>query len=120
VTNLNDRWDLPPLLPIRDHKIRERVFRHRSLMIVPKGRFEDPPEIADNLDNESLEFIGDSVMSFWLGLKIFQLYPLLRPGSLTVCVIFNVIINVFSLNNQPRTDYARRAFMARLAHPWKA
>jgi hypothetical protein len=54
--------EIPKLLDFKTTKTRLRVFTHRSYYARPNAVFEDPPgDIAP--DNETLEFVGDSVLN---------------------------------------------------------
>lgn len=54
--------NLPKLMEFKHGVTRRRVFTHRSLNARPNAVFEDPPDdIAP--DNETLEFVGDSVLN---------------------------------------------------------
>lgn len=72
---------LPPLPPIRDPKRRQQVFTHSSWLRRAVA-FEDP---ADDpaVDNERLEFLGDSVLRLAVTTLLEKLYPNVRPGGAT-------------------------------------
>jgi len=51
-----------------DPKLLERAFTHRS---------------AHHLNNERLEFLGDSILNFCVGALLFQKFPQLKEGQLS-------------------------------------
>lgn len=60
----------------RDSSLLQRAFIHRSYL-------NEAGEESDLRDNERLEFLGDSVLSFVVSELLFKLYPNRREGELT-------------------------------------
>ncbi len=59
-----------------DYSLLQRAFVHRSYL-------NETDEETDLQDNERLEFLGDSVLSFIVSELLFKLYPQRREGELT-------------------------------------
>lgn len=74
--------DLEDLLGYRfvNKSLLEQALTHRSFLNEP-GTAGDERENKNN--NESLEFLGDSVLGFIISSRIFQLYPDLHEGELS-------------------------------------
>lgn len=70
-----------PLPPIHDPVIEQRIFRHKSVFGRPAGRVhhEEPGD-----DNESLAFLGDSVIGLIVTMVLRVELPLSRPGDLSI------------------------------------
>ncbi|KAH9855085.1 ribonuclease III [Lenzites betulinus] len=73
---------LPPLPEIRSEALRLQVFTHRSFFARPTHVFEDMPD-DPSPDNESLEHLGDSVLSLVVTGLLRDVYPCLRVGPST-------------------------------------
>jgi len=74
--------DLEDLLGYRfvDQSLIVQALTHRSFVNDPGGI----NSVGENLkNNESLEFLGDSVLGFIISARIFQLYPDLNEGELS-------------------------------------
>lgn len=69
----------PPLPPISDSALLERVYTHRSYAARPSNVFEDQPS-NPTVDNESLEHLGDSVVNLCTTVLIQTLFPHLHVG----------------------------------------
>lgn len=64
---------IPKLLDFKHTKTRLRVFTHRSYYARPNAVFEDPPG-DDAQDNETLEFVGDSVLNLTVATLVSNSY----------------------------------------------
>ncbi|KAI0638442.1 ribonuclease III [Trametes polyzona] len=73
---------LPPLPEIRSEALRLQVFTHRSFYARPTHVFEDMPD-DPSPDNESLEHLGDTVLSLVVTGLLRDVYPCLRVGPST-------------------------------------
>ncbi|KAI0776193.1 ribonuclease III [Trametes elegans] len=73
---------LPPLPEIRSDALRLQVFTHRSFYARPTHVFEDMPD-DPSPDNESLEHLGDTVLSLVVTGLLRDVYPCLRVGPST-------------------------------------
>ncbi|KAI0677285.1 ribonuclease III [Trametes maxima] len=73
---------LPPLPEIRSDALRLQVFTHRSFYARPTHVFEDMPD-DPSPDNESLEHLGDTVLSLIVTGLLREVYPCLRVGPST-------------------------------------
>ncbi|KAI0375916.1 ribonuclease III [Pilatotrama ljubarskyi] len=73
---------LPPLPEIRSEALRLQVFTHRSFYARPTHVFEDMPD-DPSPDNESLEHLGDTVLSLIVTGLLRDVYPCLRVGPST-------------------------------------
>jgi len=54
---------LPPLPPIENRYIEERVFSHSSLFTNARSGLKFEQEEHDLVDNEKLEWVGDGILS---------------------------------------------------------
>ncbi|CDO73797.1 hypothetical protein BN946_scf185015.g126 [Trametes cinnabarina] len=68
---------LPPLPEIQSEALRLQVFTHRSFYARPTHVFEDMPD-DPSPDNESLEHLGDTVLSLVVTGLMREVYPCLR------------------------------------------
>ncbi|KAI0353098.1 ribonuclease III [Trametes cingulata] len=73
---------LPPLPEIHSEALRLQVFTHRSFYARPTHVFEDMPD-DPSPDNESLEHLGDTVLSLVVTGLLRDVYPCLRVGPST-------------------------------------
>ncbi|KAI0660732.1 ribonuclease III [Cubamyces menziesii] len=73
---------IPPLPEIRSDALRLQVFTHRSFFARPTHVFEDMPD-DPSPDNESLEHLGDTVLSLVVTGLLREVYPCLRVGPST-------------------------------------
>ncbi|OSD04578.1 ribonuclease III [Trametes coccinea BRFM310] len=73
---------LPPLPEIQSEALRLQVFTHRSFYARPTHVFEDMPD-DPSPDNESLEHLGDTVLSLVVTGLMREIYPCLRVGPST-------------------------------------
>lgn len=62
-------------LSFKDKNLLRKAFTHRSFLN------EHPQD--DLASNERLEFLGDSIISFWVSKKLYLIYPNLPEGVLT-------------------------------------
>ena len=66
----------------KDPKILERALTHRS------WAYENMPGVSDEVirgvENESMEFVGDSVLGLVIAEKLFQAHPNSNEGDLTL------------------------------------
>lgn len=78
---------IPKLLDFKYTRTRLRVFTHRSYYARPNAVFEDPPDdIAP--DNETLEFVGDSVLNLAVATLITTKYR--EYHGLAISDIFSI------------------------------
>ncbi|KAF6761927.1 ribonuclease III domain-containing protein [Ephemerocybe angulata] len=85
---------LPPLPVIRDPRIGEQVFTHRSVAARLTHVFEDLPD-DPSPDNEKFEHLGDSVLGLVVTNLMFELFPGLRVGPSTK--IRSLVVSNFTL-----------------------
>ncbi|KAI0331275.1 ribonuclease III [Cubamyces sp. BRFM 1775] len=71
-----------PLPEICSEALRLQVFTHRSFFARPTHVFEDMPD-DPSPDNESLEHLGDTVLSLVVTGLLREVYPCLRVGPST-------------------------------------
>ncbi|KAG8916131.1 hypothetical protein FRC02_004171 [Tulasnella sp. 418] len=74
--------EFPPLPTIDDPEIEKQVFTHRSLFGRSAAAFEDPDD-GFHPDNETLEFLGDSIVGLVTTELIREMFPRLRVGPLS-------------------------------------
>ncbi|CAX42319.1 RNAse III, putative [Candida dubliniensis CD36] len=72
--------DMPPLPPIKDPKLFERVFVHRST--VNNKQYLEANQLLHS-HNERLEFYGDSILNNLVTLIIFKEFPDSAEGDLS-------------------------------------
>lgn len=77
----NGSWP-PPLPPINDHLLRYKVYTHKS---IGKRYIAEKPEEEIEVNNERLEFIGDSVVNTMFALISYEKLPTVEEGDLTAC-----------------------------------
>lgn len=71
---------LPALPPIRDHKLRRKVFQHKS--VAANKTYLNEEEIVQS-HNERLEFLGDAVLNQLTTMILYKRFPYAKEGPLT-------------------------------------
>jgi len=96
--DLNNERIWPPKLPeLEDVRIRARIFTHKSVI-----KDKDYLSARDKADshNERLEFLGDSILNYTMTLIIYEKFPHMNEGHMSVLrmkLINNEIIRQWAI-----------------------
>jgi dsRNA-specific ribonuclease len=85
---------LPTLPEIPELDIRRQVFAHSTSLTFSAAGPDTPPQ-----SNERLEFLGDSYLNFSVTNVIFNRFPTLSPGELTIMratIVSNANLNMWA------------------------
>lgn len=65
VPDLPDHLEIPPLPPIKNRAIQDKVFTHPSVTPAVRKRVKYMEDEEELKDNEKLEWVGDGLLSEW-------------------------------------------------------
>lgn len=99
----------PPLPPIYNDKLREKVFTHKS--IANKRYYRSETELLHD-HNERLEFLGDAILNYTMSEVVYRRFPDLPEGDLTAIrssLVKNETLwewaTIYGLDKQLKTEF---------------